>query len=147
VIPLNNIKIYLAGACHCESDEGKAWRDKAKSILKTAAEWANASVETINPLDYFSYSENKHKSNKQVKNFYMSKIKTCDLVLVNLKNSALSCGTCMEVQFAVDHEIPVIGFDNENAYPWVSEVDCDVIFNNLLEAVDYIRDYYMKSYG
>ena len=142
----NRTKIYLAGACHCESDEGKEWRTKATQILKQAAEWADAKVEIINPLNYFSYSENKHKSHKQVKRFYLNEIKTCNVVLVNLKNSALSCGTCMEIQFAVDNMIPVIGFNNDNAYPWVAEVDCDVVFNNLLEAVDYIRDYYMKCY-
>lgn len=143
---MNNIQIYLAGACYSEPDEGREWRDKAVTIIKQAAIWADSKVQVINPTNFFSYAEKKHKTNKQIKNFYMSKIKTCDVVLVNLKNSALSCGTCMEVQYAVDHQIPVIGFNNENAYPWVAEVDCDVVFNNLLEAVDYIRDYYMKVY-
>ena len=143
---MDYVNIYLAGACYNEPDEGKEWRDKAESVIKQAAEWAERKVQVINPLNYFSYSENNHKSHKQVKNFYMSKIRKCDLVLVNLKNSAQSCGTCMEVQFAVDNNIPVIGFNNENSYPWIAEVDCDVIFKTLLEAVDYIRDYYLKIY-
>ena len=67
-------------------------------------------------------------------------------MLVNLKNSCQSCGTCMEVQYAVDNNIPVIGFDAENAYPWIAEVDCEAVFDNLMETVDYIRDYYMKVY-
>lgn len=143
---MKDIQIYLAGACYNEPDEGAEWREKATSIIQQASEWADRKVQVINPLNYFSYSENKQKSHKQVKNFYMNKIRNCDVVLVNLKNSANSCGTCMEVQFAVDHNIPVIGFNNENSYPWISEVDCDVIFKTLLEAIDYIRDYYLKVY-
>ena len=141
-----NLKIYLAGACYNEPDEGREWRENATKLLKHAAEWVDSSCEIINPLTFFSYSEHKHKSHKQVKNFYLNKIKKSDIVLVNLKNSSQSCGTCMEVQYAVDNNIPVIGFDAENAYPWIAEVDCEAVFDNLMETVDYIRDYYMKVY-
>lgn len=136
-------KIYLAGACYNEPDEGRAWREKATEILKQVESWVDKNVVVINPTQYFSYSENKHKTHKQVKNFYMNKIRNCDLVLCNLNNSAASVGTGQEVQFAVDHHIPVIGFGTENVYPWIEEVDCDVVFSNMVEAIDYIRDYYL----
>ena len=100
-------------------------------------------MKIINPVAYFSYSENKHRSQKQVKSFFMNRITQCDLVIVNLDDSDASVGTGQEVQFAVDHNIPVIGFGTKNIYPWISEVDCQVVFDSMHEAVDYIRDYYL----
>ena len=140
------VKVYLAGSCFNEPDGGREWRKNATKLLTQAAEWCDSKCEVINPINYFSYDEHKHKTNKQVKRFFLNQIRRCDLVLVNLKNTASSCGTAQETQFAMDNNIPIIGFDDENSYPWISEVDCDVVFNNLIEAVDYIRDYYMKNY-
>lgn len=82
-----------------------------------------------------------------MKLFYLNKISKCDLVIVNLNNSDSSIGTAQEVQFAVDNNIPVIGFGTHNMYPWISEVDCQVVFNTITETVDYIRDYYIVDGG
>lgn len=136
--------IYLAGACKNLDDEGAEWRERATKMLEQAAEWQEVKLKVINPLDYFSYAEHKHKSHKQVKSFYMNKIRSCTLVLVNLNDSDGSVGTGQELQFAVCNHIPVIGFGKDNVYPWLAEVDCEVAFETLTEAVDYIRDYYMR---
>lgn len=138
----NTIYIYLAGACKHVEDEGKAWREKITRMLEQAAEWKNVKVKVINPVEYFSYSETKHKTHKQVKSFYMNKIKKCDLVIINLDGSDMSVGSGQEVQFAVCNNIPVIGFGKTNVYPWIAEVDCEVTFDTMTEAVDYCRDYY-----
>lgn len=140
---MDTLRIYLAGPCRYEPDEGAAWRSKATEMLNQVAEWRGAAVDIINPLSYFSYAENNHKTHKQVKSFYMDKIKHCDLLLVNLSGTDTSPGTAMEVQFASDHDIQSIGFGNENIYPWLAEVDCQVVFQNLTEAINYIGDYYM----
>lgn len=132
---MSKFKIYLAGGCRNEPDEGLGWR---KSI---ANDWNDLDLFFINPLDYFRYSENWHQSDKQVKQFYMSQIKKCDVILVNLNNSDSSCGTCQEIQYAVDHDIPIIGFGHENVYNWL-EVDCQCIFNTAEEAMEYIYSYY-----
>lgn len=141
---MNTLRIYLAGACKNVPDEGKMWRDQATKMIEQAAEWKNCSVKVINPLSYFTYAENKQKSHKQVKSFYMTKIKNCDVVLCNLSNTNFSPGTAQELQYAVDNQIPIIGFDTENAYSWLVDVDCDVVFEKITEAVDYIRDYFME---
>ena len=134
---MRKIEIYLAGACACENDEGRGWREE---LIR---DYRNSDyLKMINPLDYFRYSENWHKTNKQVKEYYLSRIRKCDVVLVNLNNSAYSCGTAQEVQYAIDHDIPVIGFGNDNVYTWIAEVDCQVVFDNKEEAVQYILEYY-----
>lgn len=135
------IKIYLAGGCKNEDDEGVGWRQKAVQTFRTATEDKDATVKVINPVDFFSYSEQKHQSDSQVKNYYMDQILHSRLVLVNLTRSDVSCGTCMECQYAKDHDIPIIGFGTEDVYPWLL-VDCQVVFPSLLKAIDYISDYY-----
>ena len=135
------IRIYLAGGCKNEEDEGMGWRQKAVQMFKTAVEDRGCAVKVINPVDYFSYNEAKHQSDSQVKNYYMDQILHSRLVLVNLTRSDVSCGTCMECQFAKDNNIPIIGFGTENVYPWLL-VDCQVTFPSMLQAIDYIADYY-----
>lgn len=137
------IMIYLAGACKNVPDEGREWRERATKMLVQSADWQSSEIKIINPLDFFSYGEQKHKSHKQVKNFYLDKIRHCDVILVNLDNSAESVGTGMEVQCASENRIPIIGFGTQNIYPWISEVDCQVTFDTMTGAIDYIRDYYL----
>ena len=137
------VTIYLAGACRDAPDEGAAWRESATEKLKAVAAWCDTSIKIINPLDYFSYSRNQYKSHKQIKEFYLSKLKNSDIVLCNLEGTATSVGTGQELQYAKDHEIPVISFNAINSYQWL-EVDSQCVFNNITEAIDYIRDYYLK---
>lgn len=127
--------IYLAGGCKHEADGGREWRS---FVQKNYDEDFNI----INPLDYFDYGQNWHQSDRQVKEYFMSRIKKSDVVLVNLNNSNLSCGTCQEVQYAVDHEIPVIGFGTENVYAWLGNVDCQAVFDDVGDAMDYLIEYY-----
>lgn len=138
---METIRIYLAGACKHEEDEGKGWRDKAVQMFNTATEDKEVKVKIINPVDYFTYSEQNHQSDSQVKKYYMDQISNSRLVLVNLTRSDTSCGTCMEVQRAADKEIPVIGFGTEDVYPWL-KVDCQATFPSMLQAIDYIVDKY-----
>ena len=132
-------KIYLAGASKYEADEGLGWRKTLES------DWGDIdfNIQIINPLNYFRYSENWHQSDKQVKQYYLSRIRTCDVILVNLNNSDSSCGTCQEIQYAVDHEIPVIGFGTDHVYNWLL-VDCQCVFNTAEEAMEYIIAYYVN---
>lgn len=137
------VRIYLAGPCKHLADEGKEWREKAATMLNQAAEDVGTAVKVINPVDYFSYSENKHQSDKQVKKYYMDQIKHCRLVLVNLESTELSPGTAQELQYAVDNNVQIIGFGEKYIYPWLL-VDCQAVFPSIHTAIDYIRDYYLK---
>lgn len=139
----SDLTVYLAGKCRGLEDEGTSWRNEIAVKLQTVAEWINSDIQVIDPTKYFSYSENKHKSNKQVKEFFLDKISQCDLVIVNLDDSDSSVGTAQECQFAVDNRIPIVGFGTKNMYEWIAEVDCQVVFDSMHEVVDYVRDYYL----
>ena len=94
------------------------------------------------PTEYFPRDGSKSITAKQTKNFYIKYlIANSDLILVNLNNTENSVGTGQELQYAVDKGIPVIGFGKQNVYEWLPE-DCDVVFDTLEEAVDYIINYY-----
>ena len=137
------LNIYLAGRCKGLPDGGSSWRETAQKILNLAAETTGSKVNVFDPTKFFDYQSVTGKSQHQVKAYYMSKLRKCDVVLVNCNGSDASIGTAQEIQYAVDHEIPVIGFGTEGLYPWITEVDCQVVFNSLHEAADYIRDYYI----
>ena len=140
---ISDLTVYLAGKCRGLEDEGTSWRNEIAVKLQTVAEWTNSDIRVIDPTKYFSYNENKHKSNKQVKEFFLDKISQCDLVIVNLDDSDSSVGTAQECQFAVDNKIPIVGFGTKNMYEWIAEVDCQVVFDSMHEVVDYVRDYYL----
>ena len=139
---METIKIYLAGPAYFEEDEGRSWREKATQMINTATADKDIKVKVIDPMSYFNYSEAKHQSDSQVKNFYMDQILHSRLVLCNLIRTRMSPGTAQELQFAVDHKIPVIGFgEDEDVYPWL-KVDCQCVFPSMLQAIDYISEYY-----
>ena len=132
---MSKLKVYLAGASKNEPDEGLGWR---KTVYN---DWNSEMILIINPLNYFRYSEDWHQSDKQIKDYYLSRIRKSDVVLVNLNNSDSSCGTCQEIQYAIDHDIPVIGFGQDHVYNWLL-VDCQCVFDTVEEAMEYIVDYY-----
>lgn len=144
VYKMEPLKIYLAGACKDIPDEGAKWREEATKKLHAISKWTDKPIDVFNPIDYFKYSASNYKTPKQVKTYYMSQLKKCDLVLVNLNKTNNSVGTGQECQYAVDHEIPIIGFGDTNSYSWISEVDCDVVFETMSVAIDYIKDYYLQ---
>ena len=93
-------------------------------------------------MDFFSYSEHKHQSDSQVKQYYMDQILHSRLVLCNLDHTRTSPGTAQELQFAVDNKIPIVAFcSDDEVYPWL-KCDAQVVFSSLLSAIDYIADYY-----
>ena len=140
---MEKIKIYLAGACRGLSDEGKTWRKDARFWSNYHNKYFdNPVIKVYDPTQYFSRDGSNSISSKQIKEFYLkSVIKNCTLVLVNLNDTQYSVGTGCELQYAECHEIPVIGFGKENVYEWFPDY-CDVVFETMEEALNYIVDYY-----
>lgn len=136
--------IYLAGACRGLEDLGTHWRLQAQELFDDFLDiFPEFKIRIYDPTEYFSRDGGDAISNKQIKNFYLHHaIKKSDLVLVNLNDTQYSVRTGQELQYAVDNNIPVIGFGKVNVYEWLPE-DCDVVFNTLKEAVDYIVDFYL----
>lgn len=144
-------KIYLAGAMEAYHGTNKAetWRNDVKEYFR---KYSN-DIKAISPTDYYSYGKNYHKSDKEVFRFDLHKVKTSDLVLVNLNDIRKSIGTCIEVYEAYKSEIPVIGFlDNELSvdkmikliHPWIyCCVDrIETGEDSMVRACNYIMDYY-----
>lgn len=139
---METFRIYLAGKCKDLSfEESDSWRKVIKKILEEVH--SDYKVKVFNPNDYFNYYEKLHKTNKQIKEFFFSRLDKCNLVIVNLNNSNSSVGTGQELQRASDMGIPIIGFGTEEVYPWESEVDCQVVFNTMDECIKYAIDYYL----
>ena len=138
---METIRIFLSGPVQYEEDGGRQWRDKAEQIFSQAAENKDVRIKVLNPTKFFSYDEAKHQSDTQVKEYYLDQVLHSRLVLVNLNNTKTSPGTAEELQFARDHHIPVIGFGSQEIYPWL-KVDCQAVFPSLLQAIDYIVEYY-----
>ena len=107
---MEKLTVYLAGACRGMHDDGKEWRVKAENIFKNISEAKDVTIKVINPTRYFDRDGGNTITNKQVKQFYLSRIRKCDLILANLEHTNTSIGTAQELQFAVDNHIPIIGF-------------------------------------
>lgn len=140
---MEKLKVYLAGSCKNSTDGGRSYRKEIEKKLALIADLTEKKIECFNPTKYFSYEENKHKSEKQIMDYFLFRLKNSDIVLVNCNDTNSSCGTCMEVMYAREHDIPIIGYGDKDIYPWV-EVSCQVVFETLMEALDYIEDYYLK---
>lgn len=139
---MEKFQIYLAGGVLNEPDSGEGWRNKAALIFQDHIESENYRVVTFDPTKFFSYSDGEEHMDKQIKTFYFDQIKHSRVVMVNLNRSKFSVGTGMEVQYAADLGIPVIGFGEEDIYPWLL-VDCQVVFPSMLQAIDYIKEFYV----
>ena len=136
------VQVYLAGACRGLPDEGRLWRHNVIVDFSKSYGYTDKKIIALDPTRFFARDGSDMVSNKQVKNYYMKTlIKNSDLVLVNLDNTANSVGTGCELQYAECHEIPIVGFGGTDCYEWLPEY-CDVIFKDLDEALEYIKEKY-----
>lgn len=152
------VRIYLAGAIGCygvDAEYPKLWR-------KMASEWFDIysghqydyNFRCIDPTQYYEYGINYHKSEKEIMLFDLRKVKSSDVVLVNLKDIEKSPGTIDEIFYAWINSIPVIGFsetedgvENVELHPWIKEqIDrIEIGENAMKKAMIYIKDYYGES--
>lgn len=97
----------------------------------------------LNPNDYYNFLEKRHDTEKEILRFDLHKVRTSNLVFVNLNGKSI--GTAMELQHAYDNGIPIIGYkdDGDELHPWLDYV-CDRVFDNLKDILKYIDEYYLK---
>lgn len=133
------IKVYAAG-CELRAPDGfVTWRDE----LQKSLEWHEHKIKCLNPTEYFNYIDKPPATTRQCSNYFMWLIDKSDIILCNLDYSDRSCGTSAEVQHAFDTKKPIIGFGTKRDtwYAWTAD-KCDVIFDTMQEAVEYILEYY-----
>ena len=137
-------RIYLAGGMSGLSwEEQTAWRLFIYNEMLVFSDNYDVDVEVTDPTDYYNFKEPKHKSEKEVRNFDLYKLKRSNLIIVNF-NAPNSIGTAQELAVAYEHKIPVIGLNKENCelHPWLVEC-CERIFDDIDELIQYVQDFYL----
>lgn len=140
------IKIYLAGKMSGLSfAEMNTWRTELEFCLKLYAEKTGVVVEVINPVSYYNFGVKRHQSELEVMKFDLAKVKSSNIIIVNMKGLNTSIGTCIEIYEAYKQEIPILAFGKKeefnNLHPWIQ--NCITRHDeNYSEIIDYIRDFY-----
>lgn len=145
---MKDITIYLCGGMGKfgkeNFDKGNAWRGYCKQTLETCE--CDYKVNVINPNDYFNFVDEppQYKSQSEVMNLDLHKLRNSNLVIVNF-NDMYSLGSMAELAIAYERRIPVIGLDIDNQilHPW-QVCMCERIFDNIDEMLDYIQDFYLR---
>lgn len=144
---LQNKMVYLSGSCKNETlDDRSGWRsDCVTWFCKNADRFI-----AFNPVAYFDYDRNDHKTELEVLDFERRAVKKSDVMLVNLRNIEKSVGTICELAWAFEYDIPIVAFyESEDEYelqlhPWIENM-CDRIecgIGAMEKALRYVRDYY-----
>lgn len=148
----NTYNIYLSGGMQkfgkADFDKSNAWRKYYKQALECCE--SEYRVRVCNPNDYFNfYDEPQHKSEREVMNLDLYKLKHSDLVIINF-NDVYSLGSMAEIAIAFDRGIPIIGFNEDEKslhpkvlHPW-QKCMCERIFTDIHEMLDYIEDIYLR---
>ena len=133
--------IYLAGGMSGISfEESNNWRESFDALINILSK-----ARTINPNYYYNFKEVNHKSEKEIREFDLHKVRTADLVFVNF-NAPNSIGTAQELAIAYELKIPIIGLHEnkiESLHPWLIEC-CTRICDTMDEAADHIAAYYIN---
>lgn len=141
---METVKIYLSGAMSGISfEEQSKWRNNIMDEIRYNRECEKKCL-FFNPVNYYNYNEQNHKSEKEVMEFDLYNLRNSNLVVVNL-NNASSIGTAMELMLAKERNIPVIAFGvgEQFVHPWVLE-SCTRICDNLRDTVDHVVNFYLN---
>lgn len=134
---LTRIQIYLSGAMKNVEDTG--WREK---FIVGACNMLDVSI--FNPVCYYNYTDRPSTTVKECLNYFLHRVRSADVVVVNLDYSEDSPGTLTELAVAHEHHVPIVGFTTgKGVYNWALEF-CDKVFenDNVEDILDYINIYY-----
>lgn len=142
---MDTVKCYLAGGMsNLSYEEQIGWRNRVRdAILYGGYDYDMKPVFCL-PPNYYNFEEPVHKSEKEVMNFDLYKLRNSDLMVVNF-NDPDSLGTMAELAIAYEHRIPIIGLNENNAtlHPWIIEF-CTRICEDMHELVEHIVEFYLK---
>lgn len=139
------LNIYLSGGMGgLPFEEQIGWRNQ---IVDTITFDDSLAVKPVffNPPIFYSPSFDYHKSEKEVMEFDLYKLRKSDIVIVNF-NVPNSIGTAMELILAKEYHIPIIGINIEHKelHPWVSEC-CGRMCDSIEETIEYVKNYYLVN--
>lgn len=142
---METVKIYLSGGMgNLSMEEQSKWRLQVINEIKFGDHHCEKKPIFFNPVDYYTFEEKKHKTEREIVEFDLNALRNSDLIIVNF-NDPKSLGTCAELAIAYDRHIPIIGINKDGAelHPWLIEFStrmCD----SLREAVDYTVDFFLN---
>lgn len=142
---LSKVRVYLCGAMGCYKDNpelGEAWRLDVEEYFKALSD----DIVCVNPALLYKYNADWHYKESEIMRYELRLVGKCDVVLANLKDLDKSVGSCDEILYAYLHDIPVIGFSDEDVYihPWKEEQieRIEEGANAMHRAAHYIVGYY-----
>lgn len=142
---METVKIYLSGGMGSLSmDEQSKWRKQVINAIKFGDYHCEKQPVFFNPVDYYNFTEKRHKTEKEIVEFDLNAVRNSDLIIVNF-NDPKSLGTCAELAIAYDKHIPIIGINKDGVelHPWLTEFTmrmCD----SIREAVEYTVDFFLN---
>lgn len=142
---VETVKIYLSGGMGSLSfEEQSKWRKQIINAIKFGDYEIEKKVSFFNPVDYYNFTETRHKTEYEVMEFDLNALRNSDLVIVNF-NDPNSLGTCAELAIAYELKMPIIGInkDAKKLHPWL-ECFCNRMCDDIREAVEYVVDFYLN---
>lgn len=143
----DKLQIYLAGKMSGISfEKSDAWRREIKQQLLVRSMNSGCNTAIINPVDFYNFINVRHQNDNEVMKFDLGKVKTSNIVIVNLDGLNTSIGSCIECYEAYKQDIPVLAFGENNLYdnlhPWIK--NCITRYSeNKEDIINYIDDFYM----
>jgi len=142
---METVKIYLSGSMSGVSfEEQSKWRSQVINAIKYGDKDLEKKPVFFNPVDYYNFEEERHRSEREVMEFDLNALRNSDLVIVNF-NDPKSIGTCAELAIAKELNIPIIGInkDNKKLHPWLIEFTTRMC-ESIREAVDYTVEFFLN---
>ena len=144
---MNTRLIYLSGGMgNLPFEEQVGWRNEfTNGLLETSTKKGYVFKPLFfNPPYYYSPVTNNHKSDREVIEYDLCRLRESDIVVVNF-NQPNSIGTAMELMLAIEMHIPVIGINEKHyeLHPWLKEC-CTRICDSLNDAVGHVWYYYLN---
>lgn len=142
---METCRIYLSGGMGGLSfEEQSKWRKQViNAILFGDYDYEKKPI-FFNPVDYYNFTETRHKTEREIVEFDLNALRKSDLVIVNF-NDPKSIGTAAELAIAYEMKIPIIGInkDNTELHPWLAEFTTRMCMD-LREAVEHAVDFYLN---
>ena len=141
----NHIKLYTAGKMSgIPFEDQMKWRSEFEYTLR---KFTDEPLSFIHPPMYYNYEHLNHKTEAEIKEWELNKIRECDIVVVDLNDINTTVGTHIELGFinAVNmlggKHIYVVGIgDTKDIHPWIdlSLLRCEP---DIESACRYITEY------
>ena len=142
---MKTVDIYLAGGMgNLDFEEQSKWRRQIMDEIKFGDHDYEYKPLFINPVDYYNFEEVRHKSENEIIEFDLNRVRKSDLIIVNF-NDPTSIGTAMEIAVAKELHIPIVGINigNKQLHPWL-KCSCMRICEDLREAVEYVVEFFLN---